>query len=139
MSAEAVTRRWTEAINRHDAAGFAALYAPNAIVADPQYPEPLEGRDAIEKDMSDFLRAFPDLHVDARLYIEKDETYASEATFRGTNSGPLPTPSGEIPATGKAFAFNGAAFYRLDAQGRILEERRYYDLAGFFAQLEIAL
>ena len=138
MSAAEVTRKWAEAINRHDPAGFAALYAPNAVVQDPQYPAPLEGRDAIQKDMGDFMVAFPDLHMALSSLVEKNDACAVEGTFRGTHSGPLATPSGDIPPTNRQFVVNGAASYRLDAQGRILEERRYYDLAGLFAQLEVA-
>ena len=136
MSATDASRKWTEAINRHDAGAFAALYAPNAVVQDPQYPQPLEGRDAIHKDISEFMRAFPDLRVELRSVIENGNGYASEGMFRGTHSGPLVTPDGERPPTGKLFEFGGSAFYTLDAQGRILEERRYYDLAGLLAQLE---
>ena len=137
MSAD-VMRKWAEAINRHDPAGFTALYAPNAIIRDPQYPEPLEGRDAIQKDIVDFMTAFPDLNAALGPVIGKGDICAVEGTFRGTHSGPLATPSGDIAPTGRPFVFNGAGFYRLDAQGRILEERRYYDLAGMFAQLEVA-
>jgi steroid delta-isomerase-like uncharacterized protein len=138
MSATEVNRKWTEAINRHDADAFAALYAPNATVQDPQYAQPLEGRDAVRKDMAEFMIAFPDLHAEVRAVIENGSGYASEGVFRGTHTGPLVTPEGELPPSGKPLQFSGSAFYRLDAQGRILEERRYYDLAGLFAQLDVA-
>ena len=36
----------------------------DAVVVDPQYPEPLRGRAAIERDIADFLRAFPDLGME---------------------------------------------------------------------------
>jgi steroid delta-isomerase-like uncharacterized protein len=135
MSGKDVIREWTDALNRHDAGGFAALYAPNAILRDPQYGEPLEGRDAIRKDIEDFLRGFPDLHAVTRSVIESGDAYAAEGTFAGTHQGPLPTPDGEIPPTGRRVEFAGAGFYRLDGQRRILEESRYYDLAGLLAQL----
>lgn len=138
MSGKDVIRAWTDAVNRHDAAGFAALYAPNGILRDPQYSEPLEGRDAIRKDLEDFLSGFPDLYAETRSVIESGDTYAVEGTFAGTHQGPLPTPTGEIPATGRRIELRAAGFYRLDGQGRILEESRYYDLAGLLAQLEVA-
>lgn len=137
MAAAEVTRAWVEAINRHDPAGFAALYAPNAIVRDPQYAEPLEGRDAIQRDMETFFTAFPDLQAEVRGVLEAGDSYASEGRFTGTHEGPLATPTGDVPASGKRMAFAGAGFYRLDAKGRILEENRYYDLTGFLAQLGI--
>jgi steroid delta-isomerase-like uncharacterized protein len=138
MSGNEVIRDWTAAVNRHDAAGLAALYAPNAILRDPLYGEPLEGRDAIRKDLEDFLRGVPDLHAVTRSVIESGDTFAAEGTITGTHQGPLPTPTGEIPPTGRRLEFRAAGFYRLDGQGRILEETRYYDLAGLLAQLEVA-
>jgi steroid delta-isomerase-like uncharacterized protein len=139
MSALQVFRDWIEAMNRHDAAAFAALYAPNAVVRDPAYPEPLEGRDAIQADVEAFLRAFPDLHATAGTQIEGDGRLAVETGFTATHQGPLIGPSGEIPPTGRRVEFKTAGFSRLDGQGRILEENRYYDFAGLLTQLEVAV
>lgn len=137
MSGKDVVREWTEAVNRRDAEGFAALYAPNAILRDPMYPEALEGRDAIRRDIEDFMGGFPDLHAVTRSVMESGDSYAAEATLAGTHRGALPTPAGEIAPTGKRIELNGAVFCRLDGRGRILEESRYYDLAGLLAQLEV--
>ena len=134
--AEAVTRKWIDAVNRKDVAAFAALYAPNAILRDPQYPQPLEGRDAIQKDISEFLQGFPDMQAELRTVVGSDDSYAVQGHFAGTHNGVLVTPAGQIPPSGKRLEFAGAGFYRLDAQGRILEEHRYYDLTAFLAQLE---
>jgi steroid delta-isomerase-like uncharacterized protein len=130
-----VTRQWNEAFNRHDPAAFAALYAPNAVVRDPSYREPLEGRGAVQGDIEAFLRAFPDVRVTHTTTIEADGQHAVEAVFVATHQGPLVTDDGEIPASGNRMEMHAAGFYRLDGQGRILEERRYYDLAGLAAQL----
>ena len=46
------------AINAHDVARFVSFYAEDAVVVDPQYPEPLRGRAAIERDIVDFLRDY---------------------------------------------------------------------------------
>lgn len=137
MSTTEVHQQWIDALNRHDAAAFAALYAPNAVIRDPAYPEPLEGRDAIRDDVETFFRAFPDLHATAGSRADGGEWSAAETAFTGTNEGPLITASGEVPPTGRRVEFGGAGFWRLDGQGRILEENRYYDLAGLLTQLEV--
>jgi len=136
-NAAEVVRQWTDAFNRQDVDAVANLYAPSAMVWDPQYAEPLEGRDAIRRDLEDFFRAFPDLTAEIRSILEGDDLYATEGTFSGTHAGVLATESGEIPPTGRRLEFQGAGFTRLDGQGRILEERRYYDLAGILAQVEV--
>jgi steroid delta-isomerase-like uncharacterized protein len=139
MSAPEITRQWVEAVNAHDAHAAADLYAPNAVVHDPSYPEPLEGRDAIRQDFESFFRAFPDLRFDIRQTISDGAINATDGSFSGTHRGPLPTPSGEIPPSGRRMELGGAGFTRLDGQGRILEEHRYYDLAGLLAQLEVTV
>ena len=52
--------------------------------------------------------------------------------------GEQPTPEGETPATGRTLTSEGAVFSRLNAQGEVVEERRYYDVAGVLAQLGLS-
>lgn len=138
MSAADIVHRWADALNRHDAAGFAELYAPNATVQDPFQSVPLEGRDAIRQDVEVMFAAFPDLRLEVLSAIEEGDTQAFEVTFGGTHTGPLVFDGGEIPPTGRRFDLPGAAFNRLDGQGRILDQQRYFDVAGMLTQLQIA-
>jgi steroid delta-isomerase-like uncharacterized protein len=127
-----------EAVNAHDAKAFAATYATDAVVHDPLYPQPLKGRDAIEQDMVELLRAFPDARFTIGPLFQDGETVAGEYTLRGTHLGPLASPDGEIPATGNSVNNSGAVFSRFNADGEVIEERRYYDAAGLIAQIEVA-
>jgi steroid delta-isomerase-like uncharacterized protein len=135
MPREDTIREVLDAINRHDVEAFSALYADDAVVHDPQYPEPLRGRSAIRRDMEDFLRTFPDLHGDLRSTIEAEGIASFEAHMSGTHQGPLPGPSGEIPPTGKRVEMDAGIFCKFDEKGQIVEERRYYDVAGLMGQL----
>jgi steroid delta-isomerase-like uncharacterized protein len=123
------------ALNRRDVDGFASFYAPDATVIDPQYSDPLKGTSAIRQDLTDFVRAFPDLSFTIQTQVGDGQTLAFEGLAKGTNRGVLATPNGEIPATNKPVTMRFAAFLRLASDGRIAEERRYYDLAGLFQQL----
>jgi steroid delta-isomerase-like uncharacterized protein len=127
-----------EAINAHDAKAFAATYAADAVVHDPLYPQPLKGRDAIEQDMVELLRAFPDARLTWGPLLQDGETVAGEFTLRGTHLGPLAAPDGEIPATGNTIGNNGAVFSRFNAEGEVAEEHRYYDVAGLMTQVGLA-
>jgi steroid delta-isomerase-like uncharacterized protein len=138
MSANDSYARAVEGFNKGDTRVFAAVYAANAIVHDPLYPQPLKGRDAIEQDSVDVRRAFPDARFTLRSVLEAGETAAVEYSFSGTHSGPLALPDGEVPATGKALSSDGAVFSRLNAQGEVVEERRYYDVAGMLTQLGLS-
>ncbi|NED98136.1 ester cyclase [Phytoactinopolyspora alkaliphila] len=135
MSGEDLVNELVEAFNRHDRAGLATGYASDVMVSDPIYPEPLEGWDAVEKDFDDIMRALPDIHQTVRTVMEHGDILACEISVTGTHNGPLATPDGEIPATGRKVEFGGAWFARLDGDGKIVDERRYYDVAGLLAQL----
>lgn len=136
MSAE-VARKQFEALNRHDVEAYSGFYAENAVVYDPAYAEPLKGRSAVRKDMEDFLRAFPDLQAASRAILADGNVLAIEFSMAGTHKGPLSLPAGEVAATGRTLSFEGGVFARLNAAGEIVEERRYYDLAGQMAQLGV--
>lgn len=133
MSADAFVKA-AEAVNAHDAKAFAATYAVDAVVYDPFYPQPLKGRDAVEQDMVELLRAFPDARFTVGPVLEGGDTVAAEFTLRGTHQGPMASPDGEIPATGRSIE-NRVAVFSTFADGEVTEERRYYDAAGLLSQL----
>ena len=132
---EDLAKEWTEAFNKHDARAVAAHYAQDAVAYDPFYPEPLKGRAAIEKDAADFFRAFPDIRFELINLFDKGDRAAGEVKMTGTNSGPLATPMGEVPATGKRIDLRGALVGRINAENLIVEERRYYDTGTMMKQL----
>ena len=135
---EDLAKKWTDAFNKHDARAVAANYAQDSVAYDPFYPEPLKGRAAIEKDAADFFRAFPDIHFEVINLFDKGDRAAGEVKMTGTNSGPLATPMGEVPPTGKRIDLRGALVGRLNAENLIVEERRYYDTGTMMKQLGLA-
>ncbi len=135
---ENVTKKFVDAINRHDPNAVANVYANDCVVHDPFYPAPLVGRDAVKEDAAAFIRAFPDLRFELLNLAEKGEVGAGEIRITGTNTGPLATPMGEIPPTGKRMDLRGASFLRIGGQDLIVEERRYYDTGVLMRQLGLA-
>ena len=128
-------RKLGQALTKHDADAAMSLYASEAVAHDPFYPEPLRGK-ALREDNENFFRAFPDLRVDILTVIEQDETNGVlEMRFSGTNTGPMASPQGEMPPTNKRVDLKGAAIIRLDRNGKIVEERRYYDTGAMMRQL----
>jgi steroid delta-isomerase-like uncharacterized protein len=135
MAIEVNVKKWIEDFNRHDADALGAAYAAETVVTDPQYSDPLRGQDAVVRDFVDFFTAFPDVRVELKGILTNGDTYAFEATVRGTHKGALMFPTGLVPATGKPLEFSGGMFGRVDSEGRIAEEHRYYDVAGQLTQL----
>lgn len=138
MAVKTTVHKQIEAFNRQDSAGMGALYATTAVVVDPQYSEPLQGMDAIVGDYSEWFTAFLDTRATLTSLLANDETYAYEGTMTGTQLGPLAGPNGQIPPTNNRFASPFAIFGRLDNQGRIVEEHRYFDPAGILAQIGVS-
>jgi steroid delta-isomerase-like uncharacterized protein len=135
MSTEDIINSQLDAFNRRDAAAFAGCYAAQAEVADPQFEEPLKGTEAIAKDIGAWFEAFPDIEAKVVRTVVNGTSYAAEWAMNGTHKGPLVMPDGHVPATGKPVHIAVATVGRLDGQGRVAEERRYYDLAGVMSQL----
>ncbi|HXG42995.1 MAG TPA: ester cyclase [Dehalococcoidia bacterium] len=136
MTAGETILKLLEAFNRHDIAAFAAFYASDAVAYDPTYPDPLRGRDAIRRDMEQFFRAFPDVHCEVMGdVLDRGVQAAVRLRATGTHLGPLATPQGEQPATGRPVDFHVAIFWQVGEDDLIQSEHRYFDMAGIMAQL----
>jgi steroid delta-isomerase-like uncharacterized protein len=111
-----------------------------AITTDFVYDEVPTGRklrgadDAIAA-FQGWARAFPDSRgtIDNALVAGK-ETVVLEVTWRGTHRGPLETPAGSIPPTGKGIEVRAVALVEI-AGDRARSQRHYFDMATLLAQL----
>jgi steroid delta-isomerase-like uncharacterized protein len=81
-----------------------------------------------------FKQAFPDLHWEIREFIEGSDTVVAEGVFVGTNSGTMVGPRGPISATGRRVELPFCDIWKV-RNGRIVENRIYYDQVTFLGQL----
>ncbi len=130
--AREISDRYTDAINAHDAAAIGALYADDAVFSEPAGE--FRGREAIVQYWERFFAAFPDLNGRDEFKAEGGDTAINEWWFSGTNSGPLETPEGTMPATGKQVKLGGCDALTV-RDGRIRSHRAYYDQLGLMTQL----
>lgn len=128
-------RRSIAAFNRGDAAGYAAHYAEDARLIGPFFPEPLVGREAIEQTTIAMTTAFPGMQWSIVSLLEDGRRVACELHIEGTHSGPLPTPDGDVPATGRAVSFDVLEILELDVDGFVTEHREYMDPGALMTQL----
>ena len=136
MSADKIVRAYVEAVNRKDPTGFAALFAVDAVLHDPFFPEPTKGRDALQSMLEGIMRAFPDLAwKQLGAPIDAEGRVAFVVSVEGTNEGPLAMPAGDVPPTGKAMAYEAALLWTIGSDGLIAEERSYFDATGVAVQL----
>jgi steroid delta-isomerase-like uncharacterized protein len=130
--------RAVDACNVRDAEAVADLYAADGVVLDPQYPQPIRGRDDIRESYAQLFRSFPDATVKIQQRALNGGRVSYELRLTGTHTGPLATPDGEVPATGRRIDLPAAVFADVDGDGRFRETRRYYDMAELMRQLGLA-
>jgi len=115
---------------------WVALFAEDAVIHDPFFPEPTRGRDAIKTLQSLVVRAFPDMQWrQLRPAIDVGDRVAVELAVKAVNEGPLEMPGGELPATGRAIGYETGVFWLIGPDGLITEERSYFDATAVAAQL----
>ena len=111
--------------NRHDANKVAALYTADYeeedIAAADKHRSPI----AAKATMILYLRAFPDLRLDADDIVIDGNCVAMSWILTGTHRGTLMN----IPATGRTVKVRGVSMMTL-ADGKIKRTRRVWDLAG---------
>ncbi len=125
-----------EAFNDGDWEHSRRTLAPNAV-----YVEVATGRRT--EDVESFIQlakawrsAFPDAKGTVTGALEGGTTAVLEITWAGTHTGPLATPAGEIPATGKKMSVAAVQIVET-SNGKITEARHYFDLMTMLAQLGV--
>jgi ketosteroid isomerase-like protein len=116
--------------------GLAALYAADAVLVTPDQGE-LRGGEQIARYFRQFIDAFPDGYELLHAH-ESGDSAIDEGYFTGTNTAPLPLPSGEsMPATGKRVRVRGCDVATVQ-NGVITSHRLYFNQMEFLGQLGLA-
>jgi len=85
-----------------------------------------------------WAKAMPDSKATFDNQIVKDNTVVLEITWRGTHSGPLQTPRGEIAPTGRRFELRACQVVNVSGE-RANTVRHYFDMNTLFQQLNISV
>lgn len=111
------------------------LYAEDATMLTPGGQEPTQGREAIKINEEALIRAMPDSNLEFTLVLISGNHIVFEFIARGTFTGPLGSPEGDIPPTGKSLKIRVVEIVKINADGFIEEDRTYYDTTEFMQQL----
>ena len=131
LGVEGVSGAWFTAV------ALVATYSPGAVVYTAASPDPVRGRAGIQQDTQQWITAMPDLSMEIEEVAIDGTTAAMRLLFVGTHTGPLMTPSGEIPPTGRRVSVPMAVFNRHDESGSTEVEHRYLDMMTMAQQLGI--
>jgi predicted ester cyclase len=97
------------------------IMAVSCISHGPGTP-PVVGTDPIKQQAKLLRGALPDLLVELEDQLAEGHRVASRWNGSGTHTGPLRTPAGSVPPTGRPIAFTEIRIDRFE-QGRIVESR----------------
>lgn len=118
-----------------DRSALRALYADDAVLESPEGR--LVGPDAIAEYLAGFTQAFPDLSYEFVGTHDAGDIAIDEGFVSGTNTGPLATPDGEVPATGRSIRVRECDVLTA-RDGLAIAHRFYYDQLDFLTQLGLA-
>jgi steroid delta-isomerase-like uncharacterized protein len=81
-----------------------------------------------------WAEALPDSKASIDNVVASGNTVVLELTWRGTHTGPLPTPKGSLAGTGKQIELRGCVVVEL-ADGKARLQRHYFDMATLLQQV----
>jgi len=129
-----IIRKLFDAFNAKDYDAIMALAADDFVLIDAASGEKYEGREGARRNAEGWLVPFADVEIELLNVIEAGDWAVAEAVGRGTHSGPLQSPMGEVPPTGKQIELHFCSLIKVQ-DGKIVEGRDYYDLMAIANQL----
>ncbi len=129
-----IVRALFEAFDDGDLDRAAALVSDDFQLTDVAADRTFHGTTGCREWLEIFRTALPDARTELVNIFAEGDRVASEHVGRGTHRGPLVTPAGAIPPTGRAVEVRLAELYEIK-DGKIIRLRAYYDSATLMRQL----
>jgi steroid delta-isomerase-like uncharacterized protein len=109
------------------------------LASDSRYDElgterKIEGPEKILELFKAWKTAFPDAAGTVTSAVASGNKAALEVTWKGTHTGPLETPEGTIPASGKRQETPAAFFFAFEGD-KVKESRHYFDSMTLLKQI----
>lgn len=96
----------------------------------------LRGREEVKQYILTMWEAIPDGKLTFGEQVLGKDAMATEVIFTGTHTGPLVTPNGMLPATGKKIKLHSVSMLRVK-DGMIISEHSYFDQVEMLTQLGV--
>lgn len=127
------------AYGKKDWKAVVAGMTPNYVYDEVSTSRKVTGVDAVLAIWKGWATAFPDSNAKIDSVVASGNTAVIEATWLGTHTGPLETPNGPIPATGKRINWRTCVVVEIDAEsGKSKASRQYNDIGTLLQQLGVA-
>jgi len=130
---EAIARRYAEVFGAGDLDALAEeLFGPGFTAHFPGAPDPMDLQEWKEFS-GPFVEGFSDLHLEVEGLVAVADEAVARATFSGKHTGEVQG----IPPTGREVRFGGMAWFRIDAEGKIVEHWGQFDAMGMMQQMGV--
>ena len=97
----------------------------------------VEGIDEVVQLWKGWATAFPDSKPTFHDAHVSGNTVVLELSWKGTHTGPMVTPDGEVPATGKSVDLRAVQVNEIE-DGKVASMRQYFDMATMMSQLGLS-
>ena len=114
-----------------------AAFAADSTITEVPSRRTLPGADGYRQLLLFFAEAFPESHVELTNVFATEDQLALEFTGRGTNTGPLHMPTGDIPPTGRYSETQFSEVIQI-RNGKIVSFHIYYDTMTLLQNLGLA-
>lgn len=129
---EKIVRDMHEAWNAKDLDRCASHAHADAQMTNMPFGAKLNYREYIEN----WARAFPDGKIELKSVVVQGDKAIAEFTGRGTHTGTLKGPTGDLPATQRRVEVHLVESYRFRGD-KLAEGRVYFDAFSLFTQLGV--
>ncbi|HKP52983.1 MAG TPA: ester cyclase [Chloroflexia bacterium] len=129
-----LARRIYTLFSNDDFDGVLALAAEDVEIVFVPAGQTFRGHEGFMQFMQGFKSAFPDIRLTVTNQVATEDHVVTEFIASGTHTGPLLTPAGEIPATGKSAEWPVCEVWET-RNGKLISIHNYQDLATMLRQL----
>jgi steroid delta-isomerase-like uncharacterized protein len=129
-----IARKQIDAFNNGDWEQMRGLLASDAHYHELGTERVIEGPEQIIEAFKGWKTAFPDATGTVTSSVASGDTAVLEVTWKGTQTGPLTTAAGTIPASGKSQETPAAVFYVFEG-AKIKASRHYFDAMTLLKQI----
>jgi ketosteroid isomerase-like protein len=136
---EQIIRKAYERAEKVDVKGWVECFTSDGTFTDMSIGVTYRGPDGptgLGKTVEVYAKAFPDMHRDLYRFFNAGDVVVVELAPQGTHKGPLPTPMGILPPTGKRMDAPCCDVFRL-VNGKIQSFNCYPSGTVIFAQLGV--
>jgi steroid delta-isomerase-like uncharacterized protein len=134
---EKLVRLAYDLYNQRDFARSAQITAPDAVTVLTPTGQQFHGPEGAVEYLTGWATAFPDSTVEVTNVVASDTAAVVEFIGRGTHTGPLGTPAGPIPPSGRRVEFPLCDVWAV-RDGKLAGNRNYFDLLTLLRQIGVA-